>query len=784
MSKKIISISLLFVLVWPIHALDQGTSSGIPGKDLSKFGIIGNPEQDIVVIPGYESRYNYTHNGVGRGTPDTLAYDYAWGAYFYGTPGDVFMTTFQAPADMTIKGVSVPVYRWGTGEQLTVSIHKVSYPYGSDGVMYDQGLVNGSGWLAGYDDGAGISLEGTAWNSAAGVCGGGAMIGNAQDPLGTVAAASGPPGTPTMGLAWPDGFTAATLDPTNNPGIENGGGDNWMALSDYGSEVDLLAGETVGVAVRYTGTGGDGSDPGIGFLYAAHTGVPWASMKYYASTAEGGADCGGTGGETGWYIRGWCFNFQLAADLTGDRGPVISGIDAPVTTLSTDAQTVSCVVTDDNPSGGDAGVAAVTLSYQLDSLTAAVQTVSMTDGGDGSWSGEIPGQAAGTFIYWSLTATDVGGLSTSSNPYSYFIFTATAGNDLIFNNQGMLYGNLLYSSYLYFYWAGTGFDLWDATYGGMTDELTAAYSTIVELAGTGPVYNNDAEVDAWFGGGKTYIVSSDEWLGARSGWVNTTYAPGSVAYDVLGIAADYNDINYAASGDQAGVSRLMAGADGFASDLAAFLADSLSLNYDPAYETGGSNWLDGVDPATGYTVDMTGYSLVLDSTGAVPADAAEYNVMIHGQAGNGGKSAFLSFDVVALNTVPSYYWVGAGDYCCYQPTLSPLVQAYEGLAAIAGIEDDVVVPKAFSLKGNYPNPFNPSTNIAFTLDVRSDVTVTVYSLLGEEVATLHNGIMQPGLQSVKWNGNDSHGAQVASGVYIYRVEAQDRALTGKMMLLK
>ena len=103
MSKKIISISLLFVLVWPIHALDQGTSSGIPGKDLSKFGIIGNPEQDIVVIPGYESRYNYTHNGVGRGTPDTLAYDYAWGAYFYGTPGDVFMTTFQAPADMTIK---------------------------------------------------------------------------------------------------------------------------------------------------------------------------------------------------------------------------------------------------------------------------------------------------------------------------------------------------------------------------------------------------------------------------------------------------------------------------------------------------------------------------------------------------------------------------------------------------------------------------------------------------------------------------------------------------------
>jgi len=56
--------------------------------------------------------------------------------------------------------------------------------------------------------------------------------------------------------------------------------------------------------------------------------------------------------------------------------------------------------------------------------------------------------------------------------------------------------------------------------------------------------------------------------------------------------------------------------------------------------------------------------------------------------------------------------------------------------------------------------------------------------LGEEVTSIHNGAMQPGLQSVKWNGIDSHGAQVASGVYIYRVEAQGRALTGKMMLLK
>jgi len=198
-----------------------------------------------------------------------------------------------------------------------------------------------------------------------------------------------------------------------------------------------------------------------------------------------------------------------------------------------------------------------------------------------------------------LTATDVGGLSTVSSPYSYFIFEATAGNDLIFNNQDPLYGEILYSSYLYFYWGGEPFDIWDASYGAMVDELTVNYDVIIEEAGTGPYYNNDDEIAAWWGGDKTYIVSSDEWLGSRTGWVNTDYVAGDFPYDILGIDADYNDINYAASGDQSGISRLMMEADGFASAGAGFLADSLYLNYDPDYETGGSNWLDGVDAVPG-----------------------------------------------------------------------------------------------------------------------------------------------------------------------------------------
>ena len=790
MSNKLISLGIMLSLALPISARDLGTGNGIPAKDLSSYQLLGNSEQDIVNVPGYNYENNYSNHSYGRGTPDTMAYDYAWGAYFYMTPGDVMVTAHQMQADGILKGVNVRVHRWGTGEQLTVSLHKLSYPLGSDGAMYDQGAVNGTGWLAGYDDGSGITLEGTSWNSAAGTCDGGIMIGNATDPLGSTAAVSGPPGTPTMGLLWPDGFTAATMDPTNHPGIDVGGtGSNWITCADFGSEMDVQSGDWIGIVVKYTGTGGDGSDPGIGFEYATAASDPWKSMKFYST------ECGGTAGETGWYIRGFAFNYELAVELTGDRGPVFESVSSLPTTLSTDARAVSAVVSDDNPSGDAAGVAAVILSYQLDSLTATLNTVSMsmTDGDatNGTWEGSIPGQAPGSMVYWSLSATDVGALSSGSDMASYYIFAPTAGNDLIFNNQGALYGNILYSSYLYFYWGGDPFDIWDASYGGIVDELTAEYSTIIELAGQGPFYDNDAEILNWWDGDKTYIVAGDEWLGARSGWTNGATLSGSVARDILGIDNEYNDVNYMAAGDQGGVSRLVAGSDGYASSLAGFVADSLFVDYNPGYETGGSNWLDGVDAMAGFTVDMTGYGGVLDSAGN-PDMTDTYNVMIHGQQGNGGKSAFLAFDPVALNTVPSYYWVGASYYwnvlagavAC--PTdASPLIQAYEGLAAASSVDDEVVGnPNAFSLKGNYPNPFNPITNIAFNLDVRSDVTVTVYSLLGEEVATVHNGILQSGLQSIKWNGLDSRGTQVASGVYIYRIEAQNRALTGKMMLLK
>jgi len=819
MSNKLISISLALVLMWPLVANDLKDSSApnSPGKDLSTLPGIG---QDLTII-GSSVDYDavltendampaYMAYGLSRGTADTLAYvpaDGGWNGQFIQSPGDAMLVMFKMPADGIVKGVNVPVYEWGTGEQqMTVSLHKVSYPSTSDGATYPSSAVDGAGWVGGYDmDAAGsMSIQGTAYSAGGtvGICDpGDAVVAGAQDPLGDGTAGTGPSGVPTNGLVWPDGFTSAVLTPDANPAQA----DNWMATADFGSEPELMQNEWIGVLFESTGAGG-GDDAATGFYYEAGTGVvdPWVFAKFYAG-------CGGTSGNGGWHIRAWMVNAQLAVELTGDRGPVIQSVSALPTTLSQDARAVSAHVTDDNPSGEAAGVSAVTMTYQIDSLTATVNSVSMSmsDGTaeDGTWDAEMPGATTGQTVYWSLTAYDNNGYTSSTAMASYFIFEATDGNDLIYNNQDKLYGNLAYSAQLYFYWAAlsaTGFDIWDASYGGITDELTGNYSTIVELAGTGPYFNNDADVTSWWAGGdKLYIVCGDEWLGARSGWANGETAAGSVAREVLGIAAEYNDVNYGAAGDQNGISRLMAlDGDAYSGPLYTLMQNAntdssmdstgaavmVSLNYDPYYETGGSNWLDGVDAVASHTVNMTGLSGVLDSTGAPLADAETYNVMISGQTGTGGRSAFLAFDPIALNTqymTPhdvGYVWVGAHAYS--GANVSPLALAYEGLGAEAGTDDEIAMPNSFALKGNYPNPFNPSTNIAYSIDMNSKVNVKIYSLLGEEITSLFSGDVNPGTHEVQWNGVDNAGVAVASGVYIYRVEANNQALTGKMMLLK
>ncbi|MFH1374700.1 MAG: T9SS type A sorting domain-containing protein [bacterium] len=98
--------------------------------------------------------------------------------------------------------------------------------------------------------------------------------------------------------------------------------------------------------------------------------------------------------------------------------------------------------------------------------------------------------------------------------------------------------------------------------------------------------------------------------------------------------------------------------------------------------------------------------------------------------------------------------------------------------------DEQELPKTYALSQNYPNPFNPSTEIKFELPYRSHVTLTVYNVLGQKVITLIDADMQAGRYPVRWEGTAGDGKEVASGVYFYKLEADDFVSTKKMMLLK
>ncbi|MGA7720281.1 MAG: FlgD immunoglobulin-like domain containing protein [Ignavibacteriaceae bacterium] len=135
-------------------------------------------------------------------------------------------------------------------------------------------------------------------------------------------------------------------------------------------------------------------------------------------------------------------------------------------------------------------------------------------------------------------------------------------------------------------------------------------------------------------------------------------------------------------------------------------------------------------------------------------------------------------------TAGTYYWCvrasnANGKYSNYSKIATFTIKS---ITAVTNKNNSV--PKEFAVSQNYPNPFNPSTVINYALPKSSLVTIKIYNILGQEVKTLINGQRQPGYYTVQWNGDNNSGRTVASGMYIYRVEAGQYVKTMKMMLLK
>ena len=107
------------------------------------------------------------------------------------------------------------------------------------------------------------------------------------------------------------------------------------------------------------------------------------------------------------------------------------------------------------------------------------------------------------------------------------------------------------------------------------------------------------------------------------------------------------------------------------------------------------------------------------------------------------------------------------------------------LEVVTGIEDQTsILPREFTLDQNYPNPFNARTEIRYALPVDSDVKLEVYNVLGQKVTTLVNEKQKAGYHLFVWDGTNSSGATVSSGMYMYKLITSDKVFVKKMLMLK
>ena len=132
-----------------------------------------------------------------------------------------------------------------------------------------------------------------------------------------------------------------------------------------------------------------------------------------------------------------------------------------------------------------------------------------------------------------------------------------------------------------------------------------------------------------------------------------------------------------------------------------------------------------------------------------------------------------------IESVSGVFNYSFGDYKVQIRDLNDIGQ-------LLGVNDDVHInPYSYSLSDNYPNPFNPETQIRFSIGSSESVKLVIYDMMGRQVNTLINGEnFNSGYHKISWRGLDNIGNKVPSGVYIYRIVAGDYIADKKMILLK
>lgn len=304
----------------------------------------------------------------------------------------------------------------------------------------------------------------------------------------------------------------------------------------------------------------------------------------------------------------------------------------------------------------------------------------------------------------------------------------------------------------------------------VTSNFAAGFTTDPNFDQVTTAYLNDAGAPTPYGVKiiqKSYSNTGDDFMFVRYGYVNESGAALTDFY--TGMFVDF-DVTSATFGTNQGA-----------------VDTSFQLVYtwndgDPYYGFASMDGLSG-----GHATDAGGINTIrtetftfmstFDFTTSGPADIRQWGGTHVGDIA-AGDTAWTTWALVAGDDLAQ---IQANAYDANQRAFA---LGWIGDVTVGIGDDQAGIPVEFALEQNYPNPFNPTTTLEYSLKERVDVSLKIYNVLGQLVRTVVDENQAAGIKKAEWNGTNDAGARVASGIYIYRLEAGDFVQSKKMILLK
>jgi len=795
LNKILLPLLILIMLPLAVNAQEVKPTNENEGEKiyyLHKGKLFPKDQLENYTKPRYKDNLNRNIFGDVVLSPDDLADTLGYRQFFSAPPNSNFgffgqdrmVMWFEAPAEMRI--VSAGVLCYENNDTTAIALKLINFAWTMDQIRNQVPFPT----YLGYYEAAGNGYnDATAYLDDPDITGG--WVDSTYQGL----------TSPFGNDLWSDGGEGYPFTPIpDNTTLENY---NWVDMNLLGEPV-VNRFDIIGVSVKNLDpemvTAGQPNPPNrVGFyadneLYGQPIGAN-GTFKFY----QGGRITPPT--DYGWWAREFYWDFVLAVVLTGDVPPDINSFTQLTGTISNAPRTVDANITDENPSGGPMGVDTAKIVYSTDGWLTSSEVI-MT-GTEPNFTGDIPGMPGGTEVAYRIDAIDLGGNVSSSFPVVYYVSEVVNGTNLVILNgfddpagfpQDYYFGGDVQTGTTTF-----PYDVW--SYGPVESILLDNYTNVFEIWNADQGDYNEANIRTWLeaDGSRNYFLAGQEYLGAKSGYVDSAYVAGDFEYDILGIMQSYNDITYwyrdcanetNTIGDSIGTRVFPLAGTLFGDPIISLFnslsppADSIVHNPLTILDPGdGSelNWQDAFDVVNGagVVVDM---NVKTKGIGDGPArcipDVQLLPTLIHRELTAGNKIVFGAFDPLSINTnddstAANFHWMGFDN-------ASPTYQALLWFGVALGVEkEDNLIPEAYSLSQNYPNPFNPSTSIKFSIPEASDVVLKVYDILGSEVAVLVNDKIEAGNYTV-----DFDASKFASGMYIYSIKAGEFSSSKKMMLLK